>query len=105
MLEKHDCVIPVVKFDFPPLRSFYVSESKLRYKWPDFQKSRSQDLEELYHDAGQWYFFRNEDSFHSSLVKRSTCPFILESIRAQDIDSMSDWKLAELKFQILNDGI
>lgn len=105
MLEKHDCVIPVVKFDFPPLRSFYISESKLFYKWPDFEKSRSQDLENLYHDAGQWYFIKNEDSFHSSLMKRSTYPFIMESIRAQDIDTIYDWKLAELKFQLLNYGI
>lgn len=105
MLEEYDCVIPVVKFDFPPLRSFYISESKLFYKWPDFEKSRSQDLEELYHDAGQWYFLRNKDSFHTSLVKRSTYPFILDPIRVQDIDSISDWKLAELKFQLLSDGI
>lgn len=105
MLEKYDCVIPVVKFDFPPLRSFYISESKLLYKWPNFEKSRSQDLEELYHDAGQWYFFKNEDFFHQSMVKKSTYPFILESIRVQDIDSILDWKLAELKFQLLNEGI
>jgi len=105
MLEKHDCVIPVVKFDFPPLRSFEIYESKLRYKWPEFEKSRSQDLDELYHDAGQWYFFKNEDLYHKSLVKRSTLPLILEANRVQDIDTVSDWKLAELKFQLLNEGV
>jgi N-acylneuraminate cytidylyltransferase len=103
ILDKYDCAIPVVKFDFPPLRSFEISESKLKYRWPEFEKSRSQDMEELYHDAGQWYFFRNDESHHKSLVKKSTFPLILESIRVQDIDSITDWKLAELKYQLLNE--
>ena len=102
LLEKHDCVIPVVRFDFPPLRSFEISELKLRYKWPEYEKSRSQDLEELFHDAGQWYFFKNEEHYHESLIKSSTSPLFLESTKVQDIDTISDWKLAELKFQMLN---
>ena len=105
LLEKFDCVIPVVRFDFPPFRSFEISESKLRYKWPEYEKSRSQDLEELYHDAGQWYFFRNGEQYHESLVKGSTSPLILESNKVQDIDTICDWKLAELKFQMLNGGV
>ena len=105
MLEKYDCVIPVVRFDFPPFRSFEVSESNLRYKWPEYEKSRSQDLEELFHDAGQWYFFRNKEEYHESLVKSSTSPLILESNKVQDIDTISDWKLAELKFQMLNEEV
>ena len=105
LLEEYDCVIPVVRFDFPPFRSFEISESKLRYKWPEYEKSRSQDLEELFHDAGQWYFFRNEELYHESLVKNSTAPWILESNKVQDIDTISDWKLAELKFQLLNEGV
>jgi pseudaminic acid cytidylyltransferase len=105
LLDQYDCVIPVVRFDFPPFRSFEISESELRYKWPEFEKSRSQDLEELFHDAGQWYFFRNEEQYHESLVKRSTSPFILESNKVQDIDTITDWKLAELKFQMLNEEV
>lgn len=105
LLEKNDCVIPVVRFDFPPLRSFEISASILRYKWPKYEKSRSQDLEDLFHDAGQWYFFRNEEQYHESLVKSATAPLILESNKVQDIDTISDWKLAELKFQMLNEGV
>ena len=105
LLNKYDCVIPVVRFDFSPFRSFEISQSKLRYKWPEYEKSRSQDLEELFHDAGQWYFFRNEERYHETLVKPSTSPLILESNKVQDIDTISDWKLAELKFQILNEEV
>jgi N-acylneuraminate cytidylyltransferase len=105
LLDNYECVIPVAKFDYPPFRSFVLSESKLRFKWPEFEKWRTQDLEELYHDAGQWYFFRNEGVFHESLLKDSTVPYILDSHRVQDIDTISDWKLAELKFQLLNEKI
>lgn len=105
LTEKCDCVIPVVKYDFHPLRSFEISLSKLRYKWPEFEKFRSQDLDELYHDAGQWYFFKNQESSHESLVKESTSPLILEPIQVQDIDTISDWEMAELKFHMLNGGV
>lgn len=105
LTEKCDCVIPVVKFGFPPLRSFEIYASKLRYKWPEFEKSRSQDLDELYHDAGQWYFFKNQVSSHKSLVKKSTSPLILEPIKVQDIDTISDWEMAELKFHVLNERV
>ena len=105
LLKEYDCVIPVVRFDFPPFRSFEISASKLHYKWPKYEKSRSQDLEDLFHDAGQWYFFKNEEQRHESLVKRATAPLILESNRVQDIDTISDWKLAELKFQMLNEEV
>ena len=105
LTEKSDCVIPVVKFDFPPLRSFEISASKLRYKWPKYEKSRSQDLEDLFHDAGQWYFFKNSVQYHVSMIKDRTVPLILDALRVQDIDTIDDWKIAELKFQILSESI
>ena len=100
MLEKNECVIPVIKFDFPPLRGFEISTSKLEYKWPEFEKVRSQDLGELYHDAGQWYFFRNTKCKHVSILKEITAPLILERERVQDIDTESDWKIAEIKYEL-----
>ena len=105
LLEEYDCVIPVVRFDFPPLRSFEVCESKLRYKWPEYEKSRSQDLEDLFHDAGQWYFFKNSVQHHVSMIKDHTAPLILDALRVQDIDTINDWKIAELKFQILSESL
>lgn len=105
MLREYNCVVPVVKFDFPPLRSFKLSGSFLSYKWPEFQKTRSQDLEELYHDAGQWYFFRNSELQHSTMIKEPTVPLILNSIRVQDIDAISDWEMAELKYRIISESL
>ena len=105
LLEKNDCVIPVVRFDFPPLRSFEISASTLRYKWPKYEKSRSQDLEDLFHDSGQWYFFKNSVQHHVSMIKDRTAPLVLDALRVQDIDTIEDWKMAELKFQILSESL
>jgi pseudaminic acid cytidylyltransferase len=99
-LDNYESVIPIVAFDFPPLRSFVIRESNLNYNWPEFEKTRSQDLEKLYHDAGQWYFIKHYGNKHGSLIKKTTAPIILNASRVQDIDTLTDWKLAELKFTI-----
>lgn len=104
-LDEYESIIPVVSFDFPPLRSFIIQDSCLTYRWPEYEKARSQDLEKLFHDVGQWYFFNHYGENHDSLVKKNTAPMILENTRVQDIDTLEDWKLAELKFKLLNENI
>lgn len=105
LLDKYECVIPVVKYSFSPYRSFKISQSELMYKWPEYEKTRSQDLEELYHDAGQWYFLRNDLYPHKSLIKKSSFALIKDEIEVQDIDSLIDWRLAELKFRLINEKL
>ena len=59
LVEKNaDVLIPVVKFSYPPQRSFILDDGNLKYKWAQYARSRSQDLEKFYHDAGQFYFYR-----------------------------------------------
>ena len=53
-----DMLLPVVQFSYPPQRSLVVSDGFLVYKWSNFIRSRSQDLEPFYHDVGQFYFYR-----------------------------------------------
>lgn len=98
-----DSVIPVVSFSFPPQRGLVIEDDKLKMKWPDFQNSRSQDLEKIYHDCGQFYCFKTS-SFENSriLVMDNTLPFVLSEMQVQDIDSEEDWKLAELKYKLYN---
>ena len=55
---KADMLTPVVKFSYPPQRSFILNNGLLEYKWPQYIRTRSQDLEEFYHDVGQFYFYR-----------------------------------------------
>ena len=99
-----DAVSPVVKFSYPPQRGFIVVDGFLRYKYPEFIRTRSQDLEPMYHDAGQYYFTTTE-SFRK--VKNFSPPrsgyVILTDDEVQDIDNPDDWATAELKYRMLHE--
>ena len=48
---------PVVAYSYPPQRSFLLRDDMLKYQWPEYIRTRSQDLENWYHDAGQFYLY------------------------------------------------
>lgn len=99
-----DCVIPVVKFSFPPQRCVVVNEEgKLLPKWPECMKMRSQDLEPYYHDCGQFYCMR-VDRFleQKEMWMKDVEPFIQDEINVQDIDTEEDWRIAEVKYQVMH---
>ena len=99
---KADALIPVVRFSFPPQRAFVIKEGALRYQFPEHEKTRSQDLEPIYHDSGQFYICSCESFLKSgSLITANTIPYILPEERVQDIDTISDWIIAEAKYKAL----
>ena len=53
--KKYDSVMPVTPFSFPPLRGMVMDGDKISYKWEKYEDYRSQDLETIYHDCGQFY--------------------------------------------------
>lgn len=104
LLKKENCdsVIPVVSFSFPPLRGMTLKEGKLEYMWQEYAMKRSQDLEEIYHDCGQFYAFcvkQFKDS--KKLVMDNTVGMVVSELEVQDIDNETDWELAEAKYQLL----
>lgn len=103
LLEKQaDSILPVVRFSFPPQRAFVIENSKLCYKWPENRNTRSQDLEPFFHDSGQFYMFRVPRFLETkSLIMENTIHHEVSELEVQDIDNMADWKLAEIKYQIL----
>lgn len=101
---KADSVIPVVRFGFPPQRSVVMEEGMLQFKWPEYMFSRSQDLQPFYHDVGQFYCMRTESFLaENRLFMTKTVPLELSEMEVQDIDNEVDWKLAELKYQLIHD--
>ncbi len=98
-----DALIPIVKFSYPPQRSFVMNEKRfLEYKYPENIFKRSQDLEMLYHDAGQFYFAKVDKFLECNcLVTESTIPYIISELEVQDIDNEEDWKIAEMKYQMI----
>jgi pseudaminic acid cytidylyltransferase len=94
----YTCVFPVTKFSYPVYRALRLSDNgEATYVWPEYKNVRSQDIEELYHDAGQWYWYRltNGDFIEGALHS-----VVLDPIRVQDIDNESDWNIAELKARL-----
>lgn len=95
-----DSVFPIVPFSYPVQRGVKINEAgKTEMVWKDFSNSRSQDLEKIYHDAGQWYWYK-PSRINDSLFTENTSSIILDEIDVQDIDSYTDWKLAELKYEL-----
>lgn len=100
--KNYDSVMPVVEFSFPPLRGMVMEEDKISYKWEEFSMARSQDLEKIYHDVGQFYVFDVEKIKETKkLVMKNTGAIVIDELEMQDIDNEVDWKLAELKYQLL----
>ena len=97
-----DSVIPVVHFGFPPQRGLVIREKQLMFKWPEHTFTRSQDLEPFYHDAGQFYCLNTKSFFEQrSLFMKNTLPLVRDEREVQDIDTMEDWVMAELKYRLL----
>ena len=56
----------------------------------------------MYHDVGQFYWCKiNKLLKNKKILSNNTGGFIISEIEAQDIDSETDWKLAELKFNLI----
>lgn len=100
--EKLDAVFPVMPFSFPIQRALRIKDEKLKFFYPEFEKSRSQDLEKAYHDAGQFYFINTAGLLkNNSILSENTGAILITELEAQDIDNETDWKIAEIKYELL----
>ena len=84
-------------YTYPIQRSFRIKKNKkIEMFYPKHYNSRSQDLEEVFHDAGQFYWGFN-DAWDSSIDPFSgSIPLLIPSWRVQDLDTYDDWIRAEL---------
>ncbi len=103
--EGFDSVYPVQKFSFPPQRSVVFEGNKLHWQAPENALTRSQDLTPLYHDAGQFYFFKTSEFLKNrSILTQNTGGIIISEMDAHDIDNEEDWAVAEFKYQLNQHG-
>lgn len=97
-----DSVVPVVPFSFPPQRGLLIDNGNVRFQYPKYVASRSQDLAQVYHDCGQYYCINVRRFLCSGkLFTENTKAVIADEMEVQDIDNLTDWKLAEMKYRIL----
>ena len=70
--------------------------------FPEEEKTRSQDLEPAFHDAGQFYWGKSSSFLDRKPILNSIGkPYVLPRERCLDIDTIEDWNYAELMYEVL----
>lgn len=97
-----DAVFTVVQYSYPIQRSLKVNDDKyVEMNFPQYYDARTQDLETIYHDAGQFYFVKVKTfEAENTLWCKRTAPLVLSELEVQDLDTLTDWQLAEMKFKL-----
>jgi N-acylneuraminate cytidylyltransferase len=100
-----DFSFSVTTFAFPVQRSLRIKDNGIEPIWSEFILERSQDLEEAYHDAGQFYWGASEAfTDEHDLFSSKSRPVIIPRYLTQDIDTLEDWKYAESMFRVLTES-
>jgi len=94
-------VFSVTTFPFPIQRAIKIkTDGSVKAFFPENTEKRSQDLEEGYHDAGQFYWGKAEAFLQNiEMFSESSLPVVLPRYLVQDIDTLEDWTRAELMHQ------
>jgi len=102
---KADYCFSATSFTFPIQRAIRITrDDKVEMFYPEYFNVRSQDLEEAYHDAGQFYWGKAQ-AFKDELplFSEASSPYILPRFLVQDIDTTEDWIRAEAMHKVLQE--
>lgn len=99
--KKVEAVTPVVKYSYPPQRAFIIRNEMLTYEFPEYSLKRSQDLEPVYHDCGQFYVMNTKCLIEANGQLIPAAPIVMPESEVQDIDTEEDWVIAEIKYQLM----
>ena len=107
-LQKSDAInaFSATSMPFPIQRTFKLDgEGRCEMFTPEHYMSRSQDLEEAYQDAGQFYWTKYGKKSNEVMFGKDSIPIILPRHLVQDIDTLEDWERAEYMYQSLHTDI
>ena len=98
-----DSIFPIVKYSFPIQRAMQFTNNNIEMIWPENMIKRSQDLESSFHDAGLFYWIKSNIVIEKkTLWTNNTTAIEISEQKAQDIDTIDDWEIAEMKYKIIN---
>ncbi|WP_394558658.1 pseudaminic acid cytidylyltransferase [Aquipseudomonas alcaligenes] len=94
----------VTSYAFPIQRAIRLTTSgRVEMFSPEHFSTRSQDLEEAFHDAGQFYWGRAQAWLTGQVIfTPDSIPVLLPRYRVQDIDTPEDWERAEWMFKAMH---
>jgi pseudaminic acid cytidylyltransferase len=98
---KAEYAFSVTSFPFPIQRAIRITtDGRVDMFQPEHFNTRSQDLEEAWHDAGQFYWGKSGAWLSGKpIFSVDSVPVKLPRYRVQDIDTLEDWERAELLFK------
>ena len=98
-----DYAFPVTSYAFPIQRAIRITETgHIEMFNPKHFNTRSQDLDEAFHDAGQFYWGRSQAWLQNKVIFGPTsAPIKIPCHRVQDIDTPEDWIRAERLFKAM----
>lgn len=89
-------------FNSNPLRGFFIKNNKLLLLDDRFEFSRTQDMDVMYYDAGQFYFgYASSFANKKSIFSEDSTLVVLPEINVADINTNDDWEIAEIKYKIV----
>lgn len=95
-------LFPVVKFSYPIQRALKAENGNISMVEPKYISSRSQDLEDRFHDVGLFYWIKRTALIKEKTLFTSKCAYIeYPEKMVQDIDTQQDWDIAEMKYKML----
>jgi pseudaminic acid cytidylyltransferase len=99
-----DYAFSVTSYAFPIQRAMRITASgRVAMFNPVNFNTRSQDLEEAYHDAGQFYWGQADAWLQNKMIfSAASVPVKLPRHRVQDIDTPEDWRQAEVLFKAIS---
>ena len=102
-LKKGICssIVPVIRFAYPIQRALKETDGLLEMREMEYLSTRSQDLENFYHDSGQFYWLNTVQFLEEKKIFMERTGYIeLNEYEAQDVDNMVDWTMLELKYKL-----
>ncbi len=99
-------VNPIVTYSYPIERALRLNDSNALIMVNESNLlKRSQDFEEFYHDAGQWYWGKADAWLREEPLLSNSIGLPISRWVAQDIDTNEDWTQAELLFNLLQSSL
>ena len=97
-----DYCFPVTEYQSAIQRALKISDAfKMQPFYPEFQLTRTQDLEPAYYDAGQFYWGEADTWLTNPRIHSSGLGYPIPNWRVVDIDTPEDWQRAELSYRAL----
>ncbi len=94
-----DFVYPVAEYAHPIQRAMrQLPGGEMQFLTPEHELTRTQDLEKIYHDAGQFYWGKASAWLEQKKMHSDGLGMPIPNWRVVDIDSTDDWRRAELIF-------